>query len=126
MIDRDLDPTPADIAIYQKGQAVAAICTAKAQDAEDWVRAVAKKARAQVDWHYSGGSAQVLHLGDAESRLRVEAAIDELEFTLEGRVLKRFKPDDPGLYRDGVTTAPDGAIVSCLLPGGEAVIILAE
>jgi len=69
------------------------------------VQSIAKKASAQVDWHYSGGRANVLHLGDDKSRQRVLNAINELEGELSGRILS---VDGPSLYRNGVAT---GAVV---------------
>ena len=69
------------------------------------MQSIAKKASAQVDWHYSGGRANVLHLGDDKSRQRVLNAINELEGELSGRILS---VDGPSLYRNGVAT---GAVV---------------
>lgn len=83
---------------------------AGAEEAEAWVKAVAKTAKAKVDWHYSGGRAQVLHLGNVASRARVEQAIDSLAPILRGTILQRFGTGEVGLYRNGVT--PDSARVS--------------
>lgn len=98
-----------DPKIFKKGKPVASL-DARADDAEAWVKAIAKLAKAKVDWHYSGGRAQVLHLGNAESRARVEKAIDELTPYLRGTILQRFGEGETGLYRSGVT--PDTASVS--------------
>ncbi len=92
-------PAPCNPEIFQKGESVAAL-DAMSNAAERWVRAVAAKAKARVDWHYSGGIANVLHLGDEESRKRVEAAIDELASTLDGRIMKRYQASEPGRYRN--------------------------
>lgn len=118
-------PTPPPCApeIFQKGQAVA-LLDARSNAAENWVRAVSKRAKARVDWHYSGGIAQVLHLGNTESRARVEAAIEELASTLKGRILQRCGAGNAGLYRNGVTEAPEGAIASFMDPlTGETVYV---
>ncbi len=113
-------PRPCDHEIFKKGQPVAAL-GASSNAAENWVKAVAKKARARVDWHYSGGRAQVLHLGDRESRARVYAAMRELEPNLKGIILQIYTPGERGLYRKGVTQAPEGAIASSMNPfSGEA------
>jgi len=113
-------PPPCNQEIFQKGQPVAAL-DAPSNAAENWVQAVAKKARARVDWHYSGGIAQVLHLGDDESRARVEAAMDELEPTLKGTVMRRYRSGESGLYRKGITQTPPGAVASFMDPlTGEA------
>lgn len=98
-----------DPKIFKKGKPVASL-DARADDAEAWVKAIAKLAKAKVDWHYSGGRAQVLHLGNAESRVRVEKAVDELAPYLRGTILQRFGEGETGLYRSGVT--PDSASVS--------------
>ncbi len=113
-------PPPCDREIFRKGQTVAAI-DGSSNAVERWVKAVAKKASARVDWHYSGGIAQVLHLGDRESRARVYAALEELRHTLKGTILRIYVPDEKGLHRAGVTQAPPGAIASFMDPGtGEA------
>ncbi len=117
-------PPPCDSEIFEKGQPVAAL-DARSNAAENWVRAVASKAHARVDWHYSGGIAQVLHLGDNESRARVEAAMDELGPTLEGTVIRRYGSGESGLYRKGVTQTPPGAVASFMDPHtGKAVYMV--
>ncbi len=98
-------PEPCDPAIFKNGEGVC-VFDARANAAETWIKAVAKKANAQVDWHYSGGHASVLHLGDAESRQRVLNAIHEMESELDGRILS---VGGPALYRDG-DVVPEGTI----------------
>lgn len=102
-------PPDCDQEIFREGKPVVAI-DGKSQAVERWVQAVAQAANARVDWHYSGGTAQVLHLGDNESRERVHKAIKEFSPTLEGTILRYFQPNDRGLHRQGVTEAPPGAI----------------
>ncbi len=118
-------PPPCDSEIFSKGIPVAAL-NARSQAAETWVRSIAKDADARVDWHYSGGIAQVLHLGDLESRKRVEQSITKLLPELDGNLMRRYGPVDlgQGLHRSGVTEdqAPEGAIGSFMDPfTGEAV-----
>jgi hypothetical protein len=98
-------PPPCDNEIFESGQGVC-VLDARSNAAERWVQAVAKKANARVDWHYSGGRANVLHLGDDDSRQRVLNAIAELEGDLEGTILS---VGGPALYRDG-DAVPDGTI----------------
>ena len=98
-----------DQEIFEKGQSVTAL-DAGPDEANAWVEAVATKANARMDWHYSGGRAHVLHLGDAESRARVEEVIDQLAPDPNVRILQRYKPGDRGLYRQGVTPTPPNAI----------------
>ena len=92
------DPAPCNPDIFKKGRGVCVV-DGSSNAVERWVQSVAKKANAQVDWHYSGGRANVLHLGDDASRQRVLNAINELEGKLKGRILS---VDGPALYRNGV------------------------
>lgn len=81
-------PTPpaCDSEIFAHGEGVCVV-DGSSNAVERWVKAVAKKANAKVDWHYSGGLANVLHLGDEESRQRVMSAIHELKDELKGTML---------------------------------------
>lgn len=116
-------PPPCNGDIFEKGQSVVAI-DGSSNAVERWVQAVAKKARARVDWHYSGGIANVLHLGNDKSRARVEAAITELEPTLKGRIIRRYQTDESGLYKKGVTQTPPGVIAGFMNPlSGKAAYI---
>lgn len=92
--------TPPDCksGIFKRGKGVCVV-DGNPDDVERWVKTVAKKANAKVDWHYSGGRANVLHLGDDESRQRVLNAISKLEGTLKGTILN---VGGPALYRNGV------------------------
>lgn len=118
--------SPCDPKIFKKGQSVAAL-DAGANEAEEWVRAVAKEADARVDWHYSGGMAHVLHLGNKKSRDRVEATINKLESTLKGRILRRYQTGEAGLYRQGVTRVPKGTVASFMDPfTGNAVFMVKD
>lgn len=82
-------PPPCDDEIFKNGETVV-ILDGSSNAVERWVQSVAKQANARVDWHYFGGRANVLHLGDADSRQRVLATIRELEPKLEGRVLRHY------------------------------------
>lgn len=118
-------PPSCDPAIFTHGESIAAL-DARKDPAERWVRLIARCAKAKLDWHYSGGVAHVLHLGDAESRERVVTAIRELEGRLQGRLMQIYEPGDPGLFRNGVTQAPKGAIASWMDPvTGQAVYAVA-
>jgi len=101
-------PPPCNPDIFKNGKGVCQV-RGSSNAVESWVRAVAKEANAEIDWHYSGGIANVLHLGDNESRERVLNAIRALECELRGTVLSI---GDPSLYRNGVED-PDatGAVV---------------
>lgn len=91
-------PAPCNPDIFSKGSGVCVV-TGRSNAIECWVQSVAQKASALVDWHFSGGRANVLHLGDDESRQRVLNAIDELKSELDGSILS---VDGPALYRNGV------------------------
>jgi len=94
--------------------------------AEEWVQKVAKASGQKVDWHYSGGVANVLYLGD---HARVLAAVERLRPELErerpktaehscqcegdthsaGEVLRVYGSGAHGPYRAG-DPLPDGSI----------------
>src|SRR5271157_6024493 len=65
-------PKPCDRRIYKDGTPIVLI-EGSSNAVEKWVRAVAKKAKAKVDWHYSGGVAQVLYLGNGDHRAHAYA-----------------------------------------------------
>lgn len=91
-------PQPCNPEVFKNGKGVC-VLSGNSNAIEDWVRKVAGKARANVDWHFSGGRANVLHLGDDESRKRVLNVIDELAGELEGQILS---VGGPALYRANV------------------------
>jgi hypothetical protein len=99
------DPEDCDEEVFEKGKGVCVV-DGRSNAVERWVKSVAEKANARVDWHYSGGRANVLHLGDDASRQRVLNAIDELGGKLDGRILS---VDGPALYRAG-DVVPEGTI----------------
>ncbi len=90
-------PAPCARDIFESGEPVI-ILDARPNACERFVREVAEMANARLDWHYSGGRAQVLFLGHAEARKRVEVALDALLPTLKGRVLSRCSNGEE-LYR---------------------------
>lgn len=108
-------PKPCDNEIFQKGEPIA-LLDGSSNAVENWVQEVAKKANARVDWHYSGGVAQVLHLGDMESRRRVEKAIVNMPEVENPRVMRRIPSGSPGLYRKDVIQAPEGAVAGFMDP----------
>jgi hypothetical protein len=93
-------PKPCDRKIFREGQPIA-LLDGSSNAVENWVQAVAKRAEARVDWHYSGGVAQVLFLGDADERARVEQAILALIPELNGNVIAApLAPGDQGRTRN--------------------------
>jgi len=107
---------PCNAKIFKEGEPIVAL-DARANAAEEWVQSVAHKAEAPMDWHYSGGIANVLYLGNEKVRERVDRAIDELADSLDGQILNRFGSGDPGLYRKGVTEVPKNTIAAFYEPG---------
>lgn len=102
-----LTPLDCDPEIFKKGQGVC-IVDGSSNAVETWVKLVAEEADARMDWHYCGGRANILHLGDAESRQRVLTAIQKLESQLKGRIMS---VGEPALFRAGVDKVPEGAVV---------------
>lgn len=119
-------PAPCDKEVFKKGKPVA-LLDGSSNAVENWVREVAKKANVRIDWHYSGGIAQVLHLGDRKSRQRAEETIKSMPVVKNPTVLRCIPADSPGLYRRGVTDAPSGAIAGFMgLTGKQAYIVKKE
>lgn len=84
-----------DPEVFNTGFGVCAL-DASAGAAEEWVKKVAARSGQRVDWHYSGGRANVLYIGDYT---RVLAAVTELEPELRGTLLAIFPSNSRGLYR---------------------------
>jgi len=103
-------PAPCNPDIFKNGQCVCVV-DGPSRAVEDWVQKVAKTADAQVDWHYSGGRAVVLHLGDGESRQRVLEAINNLEYELDGTILSVNSPEDVYSGPTAVVRKIDGQLV---------------
>ncbi len=77
---------PCEQEIYSNGKIVCVV-DGRSNAVERWVKAVAQESNARVDWHYCGGRAHVLHLGNEQSRERVMAAIENLKDLLDGQIL---------------------------------------
>ena len=118
-------PIPCDDEIFKNGRPIVAL-DGRSNAVERWVKAVAVKADARIDWHYSGGVAQVLHLGDTDSRNRVLKTMRELAPTLEGHILRYFDLEDVGLYRKGVTPTPPNAIAAFYDGGAESAYMISN
>lgn len=78
------------------------VLDASMRAAEAWAQKVAARSGQRVDWHYSGGRANVLVLGDHAVALM---AARELAPELDGTVL-RFSEDQRSLYRAGDLLTP--------------------
>lgn len=119
-------PPPCDQEIFEKGEPVLFI-RGSSNAVERWVKKVAAKANARIDWHYSGGIAQVLHLGDKESHSRVIKVAHELESELSGTIFRYCdETSEEGLYRKDVTQTPKGTIASFYNGGGNSSYIIED
>lgn len=80
-----------DREVFEKGVPLVVI-DGWAKDVEPWVQKVAARSGQRVDWHYSGGRAQVLVLGDHEKALAAARALEpELMFVPVSPDHPRFK-----------------------------------
>ena len=77
-------PAPCATDIYEKGECVMITHSIRSFNLEPWVQKVAALSGQPVDWHFSGGRAVILALGDLK---KVHAAIQEL--LLEHNELQR-------------------------------------
>jgi hypothetical protein len=121
-----------DADVFKDGKGICALDACMCR-AEQWVQAVARESGQRVDWHYSGGIANVLYLGDYAA---VSAAMGKLAPTLEdtmarkpgecgscsgdthrpGQILRMYGAEAHGLYREG-DPLPEGAIAVDTLNG---------
>lgn len=70
--------------IYENGTQVFLTHTIAAKDLDPWVQKIAEDSGQPVDWHYAGGRAIILALGDLE---KVKTS------------LKKLRPEHDELYR---------------------------
>lgn len=76
---------------------------------EKWVQRVAEVSGQRVDWHYSGGVAQVLVLGDHAKATEAARGLGP-ELPGQVRIMRWCSADSNGIYRAGVSDVPSGAI----------------
>lgn len=116
-----------DAKVFQNGKPLMAVDTGPVGGAaifEQWVQDLAAVSGQRVDWHYSGGVAQVLVLGDFAAAL---AAAQQTPLPDNMTVLRFFSEGASGLWRNGVTPAPGNAIAGFMDPlSGEQAFILEE
>jgi hypothetical protein len=107
-----------DADVFKHGHAIA-LLDACMHRAEVFRLAVVQESGQSVDWHYSGGRANMLYLGDFA---KVDAAVSKLAPMLEttlpreegecsscagkshhraATILQRYEPETHGAYRDG-------------------------
>lgn len=104
-------PEPCNSKIFKRGVSVAQIAQAdgmRSWHIEEFVKLIASETKTATDWHYSGGIAQVLTLGDPKV---VAAAI-----TAKWPAFAAPYPNArcatglPARYRADVDELPDGVI----------------
>lgn len=78
------DPTPCSKEMLEKGQIVFVTHSIPSNAMEGWVKKVAEKSGQDVDWHFEGGRAVVMTLGDV---------------SIVKKALEEFMPEHDELYR---------------------------
>lgn len=68
-------PPPCDADVFENGMVVFLTDSISSNRMERWVKLIAKESGQKVDWHFCGGRAVVLALGDTD---RVKSTIDNL------------------------------------------------
>lgn len=99
-------PPPCDAEVMKNGQNVCWV-SGSSNQIENWVKSIAEKADARLDWHYVAGRGDVLHLGDEESRQRVLVAIKELSDQFGGQILSADEPE----YTVPIVREEDGQLI---------------
>ena len=79
-----VDTSECNPEVYECGK-VALVIDACMFRAEEWVQKVTQESGQRVDWHYSGGRAVVLYLGDQK---KVLAAAEKLAWDLRAPMEK--------------------------------------
>lgn len=87
-------PKPCDPNIFKRGKRVFMTHTIPSNAMERWVQSVAAECGLPVDWHFAGGRAVVMALGDVT---KVRAAIEKL------------LPEHDKLYREAVAQYDDAS-----------------
>jgi len=102
-----MDSSRCDRGVFKDGHSIC-VLDARSADAEEWVCKVAKESGQRIDWHYSGGRANVLYIGD---HAKVRAAVYKLARELRGSILRVYDaPGERGPYRAGDPLL-DGVVV---------------
>lgn len=98
---------PCNPKVFQEGKSLLAVDTfgVGSSGYEDWVQLIAKESGQLVDWYYSGGVAHTIYIGD---RTKILETI--IYNPCPCRIMRVYEDKDPGLFRNGVTEAPEGAI----------------
>jgi len=114
-------PPPCDREVFRKGRSIMACDTGtaecRAEDFEAWIVSVRRRLPkgSGIDWHYFGGVANVLALGDREAVLD---AVGGMMSSCPASVMRWVGEGEIGPHRSGVTPAPQGAMGASYGPDG--------
>jgi len=84
------DPAPCAPEIYKNGTLVLTTHTISVDGFEEWVQAVARRSGQPVDWHFVGGVACVLALGDLGKVREAILALKDQHDALQSESAKRW------------------------------------
>jgi len=114
-----MSPTPCSKRVFEKGQSIILASTDNcgAEEFEAWIVKVRELLsqsfllwdKTEIDWHYSGGVANVLYVGCRED---VEKALKQLLPECPAQILRFVSDMEVGPYRAEVTPVPKGAIAA--------------
>lgn len=93
-------PPPCNRDVFVHGHPLVLV-TGSSNAVERWVQSLATRTHVMVDWHYSGGVAQVLYLGKRREYNLLRSAIEELKPTLSGSIIRVLSFGEQGRYRSG-------------------------
>lgn len=112
--------------VFKNGESIAVLEEGDLEPSavNKWLKKVSKSANATLDWHYSGGWAHVLHLGDADSRKRAEKALRNLSGQDGIRLVRIIPSGSPGLYRAGITSVPEGTLAVAYDGGNSSIMFV--
>ena len=94
-----------DEKVFKNGQSILLADTyeCRAEGFEQWVKTIAQISGQLVDWHYSGGIANMLYLGD---RKKVCEAIDSIP--CPAQIIQYVQDGESGPYRAAAKEAIEG------------------
>ncbi len=82
------DPTPCNKEIFNEGEFICMTNSIPSNAMEGWVKKIAEVSGQPVDWHFAGGRARVLALGDIG---KVKEAVIELKDEHDKLYMKAMK-----------------------------------
>ena len=89
MVTDKITLEPCNSNIFKNGKEICSVI-GNPNDIEYWVKSIAKKSNARVDWHCTGGIGRILHLGDDKNRQRTINILNESKNELKGIIIWVF------------------------------------